>query len=569
MSSPTIPPPTGDASDASGGADASPAEHDAAPRHNLPAQPSALVDRERELALACRLLRAEGGRLVTLLGPGGVGKTRLAIAVAEALLPGFPDGAWLVDLASVGEPGLVVRAIAGALVVGEAGGPGAIESLRRHLRNRRLLLVLDNCEHLLAAMPEVGELLGDCRGLTILATSREPLRLRWERRLPVPPLALADPRGDRSPDMLLASPAVALFVERARAVRPDFALDETNGQTVAELCARLDGLPLAIELAAAQSDALPPAALLTRLKRHLPLPGAGPADGPSRHRTLAAAIGWSYDLLDAPARELFRRMGVFAGGWSPAAAEAVIGQPGLDALDGLLALVDKGLVRPAGQAIGRPRFGMLETIRQFALERMDEADELAEVRRRHAQHYLALAERAAPEGRGPPRSAWFDRLEREHDNLRAALRWAAEQGDAETELRLGAALWRFWDARGHVREGIDWLEDALARPLHGSDGPRAAALEGAGTLARALAATPDRAAWPTGPASGGDPANPLSDRERAVLRLVAEGLVSKQIGRKLGLGERTVKAHVTGAMNKLGANTRSQVVALAVERDLL
>ena len=502
--------------------------------HNLPAQPTRLLGREREIELIRRLLGDEGVRLLTLTGPGGVGKTRLAVAAAEALLAAFPDGAWFVDLASLADPAAIMPAVAAALGVRDGSGRPVAERVRRQLRGRRLLVVLDNCEQLLpAAGLAVANLLAACPGLTVLATSREPLHLRWEHRLPVLPLGLPDPSPGAAPAALLAAPAVALFVERAQGVWPDFALTAANAPAVAELCRRLDGLPLAIELAAARCNVLPPTALLARLERRLPLPGPGAEDAPERHRTLPAAIGWSYEPLSPEEQALFRRLGVFAGGWTLAAAEAVCAgeERGLDPLDGLLALLDRSLIHGSGDDDREPRFEMLKILREYALEQLDAAGELEETRRRHAMYYAELAERAAPELFGPRRAAWLDRLDREDDNLRAALGWATERGEAHAERATRAVL------------------AALGAPAQ--DAP------------------PDAQPGPSAQAPRASRGNPLSEREREVLRLVAQGLPSKQIGRELALAERTIKAHVTGAFNKLGADTRAQAVALAIERGLL
>jgi predicted ATPase/DNA-binding CsgD family transcriptional regulator len=435
---------------ASARAAATPTRHDA---HDLPPQPTPLLDREVERAAALSLLGRDDVRLVTLTGPGGVGKSHLALAVAEAAADWFPGGIRFVDLARYEDNPAACAAIRAALssvqfdVPWPSDDPG---NARQVPSDRRVLLILDNCAHLLPELArDIADLLSADAGVVVLATSREPLRLRWEHRLPVPPLGLPAPGDEHSPEALLAAPAVALFVARARAARPDFALTPENGPAVEELCRRLDGLPLAIELAAACVDLLGPTALLQRLQRHLPLPSRAAEDLPARHRTLDAAIGWSYERLGSAERWLLRRLAPLPSEWTLGQAEEVADRaPGFDVLAALQALVDKGLVACIPQ--DEPHFGMLQTVRAYA------------------------ADLEMPAGSGP-----------------------------------------------------DVLTDStLSVPVD----------------------------------------NPLSARERAVLRLVAEGLPSKLIGRELGLAERTVKSHLSGAMNKLGAFTRAQALAIALQR---
>ena len=482
--------------------------------HNLPRQGAPFIGREAELAAVVERLRRTDVPLLTLTGPGGTGKTRLALqAAAEALDSAgpFPDGVWFVDLAPLADPALVPAAVAQALGVQEAAGRPLAEALRDYLRERRLLLVLDNCEHLLpGAAPEAAALLAAGSGVTVLATSREALRVAGEREHPVPPLGLPPLPGPSGPPGTSAAPppdpaalsqyeAVALFVERAVAAKPGFAVTNATAPAVAELCHRLDGLPLAIELAAARVKVLSPPALLARLGDRLGVLTGGRRDAPARQQTLRAAIAWSYDLLAPAEQALFARLAVFAGGWTLEAAEAGVGgapaagaEPpvdGLDVLEGLASLVDKSLVRQA-EAEGpeaEPRFAMLETVREFARERLAAGGEAAALRRAHAAYYLALAEQAAPELEGPRQLTWLGRLEAEHENLRQALRWSQESGQAAPGLRLAAALWPFWRSRGRHREGRAWLEAALALPGAAARTPaRAAALCVAGSLAGAL-----------------------------------------------------------------------------------
>jgi predicted ATPase/transcriptional regulator with XRE-family HTH domain len=451
------------------------------PYPGWPSPPTPLVGRERELAVTTAHLRDPEVRLLTLLGPPGIGKTRLGLAVATRARDGFA-GAAFVALATLHDPALVAPAIAQTLGLREADGPALPGQLARHIGDRRLLLVLDNCEQVKAAAPLVAELLVACPALTILATSRAPLRLRGEREFTVPPLALPDPRRLPPVAELARLAALALFVQRARDVRPDFALTAENAAAVAEICARLDGLPLAIELAASWSKVLEPAALLARLGRRLQVLTGGARDLPLRQQTLRAAIDWSYDLLGEPERVLLLRLAVFTGGGTLSAVEAVCGDaptPDLAVLAGLAGLMDASLVQRDDDK-AEPRFAMLETIREYAAERLRERGEEVTARGRHTAHYLALAERPWLQLQGAERGEWLERLEREHDNLRAALRWAIESGDADTGQRLAVALMPFWYARGHLGEGRAWFDAALAM---GGGVARPAALHGAGVLA--------------------------------------------------------------------------------------
>lgn len=470
---------------------------------NLPRPRTALIGREAELVAASAELLRDDVALLTLTGPAGTGKTRLGIAVAAAVADRFADGVCFVPLAPIADPALVAPTIAKTLGLREAGNQTAIEGLKHYLRDRRLLLVLDNLEQVVAAGPEVMELAAACPHLKLLVTSREVLRVTGEHEYPVPPLplpeaALALPAGDGLVAELGANAAVRLFIERAREVRSGFELTAGNAAAVAEICRRLDGLPLAILLAAARVKILPPAALLTRLDHRLQFLTGGPRDLPARQQTLRGAIVWSYDLLDPAEQRLFRSLGVFVGGWTLEAAEAVCAGLGLelDLLDGLSSLVDKSLIRQR-LVDDEPRFFMLETIREFALECLDEMVELEAARRSHAEYCLALAEAAEPELHGPRQIEWLNRLEREHANLRAALTWSLGTGlgapdssepgaDPILGLRLAAALGRFWHKRSYFREGYRWLTHALAaNPAVASDGASMGA-EFVATRARAL-----------------------------------------------------------------------------------
>jgi predicted ATPase/DNA-binding CsgD family transcriptional regulator len=420
-----------------------------------------LVGRETELALALNLLTNANVRLLTLVGPGGVGKTRLALEVKQRLKTHFPDGAWFVDLTDIHTASRIPEAIARALGLRDAQRPAA-DLLEYHLGSRQALLILDNLEHLPGAAASIAALLLSSAGLQVVATSREALRLHGEQRLPIPPLACPAPSFERANlTDLERFPALRLFLERARAVAPDFALTDDNAATVVRLCASLDGLPLALELVAARADVFSPEVMLERLERGEPLAMAGAADGPERHRSLEAALDWSYALLRPDQQALLRRLAVFEGGWSVRAVRTVAdtAQLGLDAFESLIALVDRNLVRSVGTQ-REPRFALLETMRSFAFSRLAESGELEQVAARHAAYFAAHAETAEAQLRGPDQTQWFEQLEQDFDNLRAALRWT-RQHDLELGRRLGGALWRFWDARGYRDEGRRWLESLV------------------------------------------------------------------------------------------------------------
>jgi predicted ATPase/class 3 adenylate cyclase len=450
---------------------------------NLPLQPTPFVGREQEVEAIVDLVRRPEVRFLTLTGPGGTGKTRLALQAAVELLDDFTDGVFFVPLAPLNDPELVPATIAATLGIREEGDQPLREQLRSVLATKELLLVLDNVEHLVEAAPAVGELLETSSRLKVLATSRVPLHLRAEREYPVPPLGLPRRKPPPTLEQLSQYEAVRLFIDRAQAVKPDFAVDNENAPAVAEICHRLDGLPLAIELAAARVRMLPPQAMLARLEQRLPFLTTGARDAPARQRTLRDAIAWSYDLLTAEEQAVFRRLAVFAGGCTLDSAEAVAIPDGeLDIFDGLEQLVEHNLIRQAVGTAGEPRFAMLETIREYGLERLSESGEADGVRRRHAAFFLALVEQAEPALHSPQQLVWLERLEAEHDNLRTALSWALEQ-ETETALRLAAGLGRFWIFRGHLGEGRGWLERALE--TRGEPHPvRARALVVAGEFAR-------------------------------------------------------------------------------------
>jgi predicted ATPase/class 3 adenylate cyclase/DNA-binding CsgD family transcriptional regulator len=497
--------------------------------NNLPMQATAFIGREQQLqAVRTALLRTDT-RLVTLTGPGGTGKTRLALQAAADLLDSFRDGVYVVALASVTDPDLVASAIAQALDVREVAGRPITTSLGDALRQRRLLLVLDNFEQVAAAAPTVAELLGSAPRLKILVTSRSVLHVYGERELSVPPLALPDHRTAPTALHLAQFEAVHLFVDRAQAARSDFALVNENASAVAEICQRLDGLPLAIELAAARVRALPPRAMLQRMERRLPLLTGGARDLPARQRTLRDAIAWSYDLLEPDEQTLFRRLAVFRGCTLEAAESVCAGDPSrpgatsvalppldLPVLDGIESLVEKSLLLQEEAFDGQPWYSMLETVREFALERLEESGESDAIHRRHALAALTLAESSEGELYGAEQTAWLQRLEQEHDNLRSALRWCEEQGFAAPALRLAVALWWFWSTRGHVQEGREHLTSLLDRFAASASGGRAE------LYARALYAAGMLASW---------------QGDHAVARARhQEGLaIRRQIGEPMGL----------------------------------
>jgi predicted ATPase/DNA-binding SARP family transcriptional activator/DNA-binding CsgD family transcriptional regulator len=448
--------------------------------HNLPVFTTSFVDRDREMLEAKRELAMT--RLLTLTGPGGSGKTRLALEVAHDLLGAYPDGTWLVELAPLTEPGLVVQEVAGVLDVQERSGEPLPDTLTHELRSKRTLIVLDNCEHLLDGVaPLVNELLRSCPELRLLATSREALGVPGEIDRPVPPLSLPDP--GMTIEELGGYGAARLFVDRALYRPAAFALTPENAGAVAEVCRQLEGIPLAIELAAARVGVLAVEQISERLSASLKVLTGGGRTLTSRQRTLRGSLDWSHALLDEPEKRLFARLSVFAGGWTTEAAEAVCSGEGVDrdaVPDFLGALVGKSLVVARTDENGYMRYRVLEIIRQYATEKLVESAEVEKTHGRHAAFFLAMAEEARPELMGSQPRSWTERLEWEHDNLRAALSWVLERDEGELGLLFAGALWRFWYTQGYLSEGIEWLEQALAKG--GSTRARVKALEGMGWI---------------------------------------------------------------------------------------
>jgi predicted ATPase len=526
-----------------------PARAAAARPVNIPVQRTEFVGREKEVAAAKEMLLRPDVRLVTVTGPGGIGKTRLSVEVASGLVEQFAGGIHFVALSPINDAAMIVPVIAQTLGIRDAGGQAPLASLKKHFHDSvqaPMLLVLDNFEHVMAAAPVLADLLAMGPLLKILVTSRAPLHVYGEHEFPVPPLGLPDSRAT-APLALEATsqfPAVALFVQRAVAVKPDFELNRENASAVVEICARLDGLPLAIELAAARIKVLSLSAMRTRLASRLQLLTGGARDLPQRQQTLRSAIDWSHDLLTAAEQKLLRRLSVFVGGCTLEGVEAVCDAKGdleLDLLDGMASLVDKSLLQQVEQANGESRFLMLETIREYAREKLQASGEHAATKRAHAAYCLVLAEEEATEHSGAERGEWLERFALEHDNFRASLEWLTETGDADWGLRLGTALFRYWETGEYFAEGRDSLGKLLKMPS---------------------AAAPTRARSRASFAAG-VLASEQGDYTAADAQMGASLDISRQLGDKQGEAV---------ALNALAVNARdtaNTIVALALFQEAL
>ena len=505
----------------------------------LPITP--LIGREHEVQEACILLRNPEVHLLTITGPGGIGKTRLALQVASDVQWDFTDGSSFVALAHLTDPHQLALTIAQALGLRESKRREPFERLRTFLYKKHLLLLLDNFEQILAAAPLLPELLSNCPQLKILVTSRAVLRVQGEYELLVPQLPVPDLQQLLTPESIVQYGAVALFVQRAQAIQHDFRVTEENAHDIAAICARLDGLPLAIELAAAHIKLLPPRLLLSRLEKPLDVLTRGGPDLPARHQTLRDTIAWSYDLLSPEEQQAFRRLSVFVGGSTLEAVEAVCASPGGEAssvVDVVASLLDKSLLQQVKHESEELRLVMSETIREYSLERLATSGELESARHAHATYYLELAEKAEPASLDMHQRIWLEELERERDNLNAALHWLLEHKDVEAALRLASALRQFWFLRGSLHEGSSFLE-------------------------RALAASKEDNISPSSPFSE------LTAREVDVLRLLATGLTNNQIAERLVISSKTVNIHVASIYKKLEVTSRTAATRFAIEHGFL
>jgi len=486
-----------------------------------------LLGRTKDLELVRQLVLGGTARLVTLVGPAGVGKTSLALEVSRAVGSHFTEGVVFVDLTTVRDPANVLKVVGQSLGLKELESAMLPERLQAYLEERELLFILDNVEHLLAPVQELAGLLTAAPQLTLLATSREPLHLRSEQIFHVAPLALPDLDNLFPLEELALCASVALFLRRAQSINPEFALDENNAQAVAELVVRLDGLPLAIELAAARTSLLSPQMILDRLGQRLSLLRWQAHDLPERQQTLRSAVAWSYELLSLEEQAFFRHLGIFAASFSLHSAEAMAEPLAMDGLEGLASLVDKSLVQVQGGDLDNVRYVLLESMREFARERLVEAGELEDAERRRAISYIDRAEQAEPELTGPKQGVWFNRMEWGHDDVRAALRWLLDHDEGERALRLATALGYFWEVRGYTAEGRRWLEEALARADEADPGLRARGLSWLGFLLIWSADEPD---YPTAVLTEAlELARSVQDRETIARSLMHLGVLDHLI----------------------------------------
>ncbi len=454
--------------------------------NNLPVQLTPFVGREREIAAVLGLMRNTDIRLVSLTGAGGTGKTRLSIQVAAELLDEYEHGVWFVELASITDPELVLPTIASTLKIKESAGISVEQNLHEQLSKRNLLLVMDNLEQVVSAAPLIGKLLAVAPEIKVLASSREILHLRGEHDYPVPPLGLPESKRKQTAAVLAQYEAIALFIQHAQAANPYFELDEENASHVAEICSRLDGLPLAIELAAARTRLLKPAAMLEKLKSRLALLTGGARDLPQRQQTIRGAIDWSYDLLDDNEKTLFTRLGIFVGGWTVDSAEAVCGSGlSVNVLNSLESLLDKSLIRQMEGSSGETRFTMLETIREYAFEKLTQSGELLAIQQAHANDIRALLDKAITAQNSPEEVSWFAKLDDELVNLRSAMNWALVHNQPSLVFKVGD-LYEYWEQRWNYREPLGWLESVLTGNAGGTPTERAKAMKIAGNLLNTL-----------------------------------------------------------------------------------
>ena len=556
----------------------------------LPAEPSMLVGREREVAELMALLQSDDTRMVTITGPGGCGKTRMAVRLAESVRDEVGSRVCFVDLTGVRDPGLVLPTIASAVGVRDVGSRRLVDAVTALLRAAPRMLVIDNFEHVIAAAADVADILSSTTDVKVLVTSREALRLRWEQEFPLRPLEVPERNQQSDVHTLADIAAVELFMERAQRARPTFELTDETAPVVAEICRRLDGLPLAIELAAARLRILSPQELLARLEHRLDTLSGGWIDAPDRHRALREAISWSHDLLNADEQMVFRRIAVFAGGCSLEAVEAVCAEPAMtpdDLLDTVGSLVDKSLVvSSVDPTTMHTRFSLLETVREYGLERLAAADEEAEIQGRHLESCARLADRASTEMHGPEMAPWLDVLEREHDNIRAALDYALDSGRVEVGLEMAKSLRDFWDVRGHYREGIARLQGLLDAIPEGPTVLRGRSQDAVGWLtgmtgdyelaAHVVAAGPGRIratgdlealSWSTG--EQGIVACNLARTAEASELLAESRAIAEQIGdRYLVAGSMFGFAEVALIEGDLDAAVRGFEEVLAIAREL-
>ena len=521
--------------------DEAPPRHAAVRPQNLPLPRTVFIGREREVASVKELLLRDGVRVITLTGPGGIGKTRLALKAASEVTEHFPGGVCFVPLAAVHDATIIPSVIAQALGIRETGVQVTLESLKDYLPEVRgsLLLLFDNFEHQLAVAPKVAELLAAAPALQMLVTSRSPLHIYGEHEFPVPSLPLPEAGSAATVEELSRNPSVALFVNRAAAVKPNFELTEENAAAVAGICARLDGLPLAVELAAARIKLLSPAAMQARLEKRLELLTGGARDLPERQRTLRGTIDWSYGLLSPEEQKLFRRVSVFVGGCTLEGAEAVCNTRqdlGVDILEAMASLVDKSLVQQVESPGSESRFVMLDTVREYGLECLAASGEEQETRKSHAAYCLVLAEECAAGGRAPASPEWVSLLEAEHHNCRAALEWLTQTGSAEWGLRLGTALFLFWETREYLAEGRDSLGKLLSMPeAAGATKEREKVLFAAGVLAGDQG---DYAAAERLMSESLEVARKLEDKQGAAVSLNGLGIMAREQGDLAGAASR-------------------------------